>query len=138
MLAAAAPERTLVHGIRTVPALVPVRDRAVLLGDAAHAMAPNLGHGANTALADAAALADVLAQDRTEGTGRGRDGLGEPGRDLTAALRAYALRRTLPGQAWRIGSGMMLRLAMMDGAAPLRDRLLGGAPLTTPPAPLAG
>ena len=142
VLAAASPERTLVHGIRTVPALVPVQDRAVLLGDAAHAMAPNLGHGANTALADAAALADVLAQDRPEGTGRGRSGLGlglgEPGRDLTAALRAYALRRTLPGQAWRIGSGMMLRLAMMDGAAPLRDRLLGGAPLTTPPAPLAG
>jgi len=137
VLAAAAPERTLVHGIRTVPALVPVQDRAVLLGDAAHAMAPNLGHGANTALADAAALADVLAQDRPEGTGRGRDGLGEPGRDLTAALRAYALRRTLPGQAWQIGSGMMLRLAMMDGAAALRDRLLGGAPLTTPPAPLA-
>ena len=102
VLAAAAPERTLVHGIHTAPAVLPVREGTVLLGDAAHAMAPNLGHGANTALADA------------------------------AALRSYALRRTLPGQAWRLGSAMMMRLAMLETGAPLRDRLLGGAPLSGP------
>ena len=122
VLGAAVPERTLVHGIHTVPALVPARDGAVLLGDAAHAMAPNLGHGANTALADAAALADVL-----EASGRGA-----AGRDVPVALRTYALRRTIPGQAWRLGSEAMMRLAMLEAGAPLRDRLLGAAALSGP------
>jgi 2-polyprenyl-6-methoxyphenol hydroxylase-like FAD-dependent oxidoreductase len=117
VLAAATPERTLVHGIHTAPAVVPVREGAVLLGDAAHAMAPNLGHGANTALVDAAALTEALA----EASGP------------SAALRRYVLRRTLPGQAWRLGSAMMMRLAMLETDAPLRDRLLGAAPLGARP-----
>lgn len=112
VLEAASPERTLVHGIHTTPAVLPVRDGAVLLGDAAHAMAPNLGHGANTALTDAAALADVLGHE-------GREGAGVP-----AALRAYALRRAVPGQAWRAASGLVLRLAMLEAGASVRDRLL--------------
>lgn len=110
VLAAATPERTLVHGIATAPAVWPVRDHAVLIGDAAHAMAPNLGHGANTALADAATLADAL---RTDGA-------------VGASLRRYALARHLPDQAWRLGSQAMMVAATTPQLAGVRDLVLGG------------
>jgi 2-polyprenyl-6-methoxyphenol hydroxylase-like FAD-dependent oxidoreductase len=51
-------------------------DRAVLIGDAAHAMVPHQGQGANQTIEDAIALADCLATD-----------------DRAAALRRYAERR---------------------------------------------
>ncbi|MGP9537564.1 FAD-dependent monooxygenase [Brachybacterium sp. AOP43-C2-M15] len=111
VLAAATPERTLVHGIHTVPPLIPVREDVVLLGDAAHAMAPNLGHGANTALQDADALAAAL-----------REAPCSVGRALTL----FAQRRTLPGQGWRVASGMVAAIAMTSDHAALRDRTLGG------------
>jgi 2-polyprenyl-6-methoxyphenol hydroxylase-like FAD-dependent oxidoreductase len=38
--------------------------RLALLGDAAHAMAPTVGHGANSVMVDAAVLAAELAVDR--------------------------------------------------------------------------
>lgn len=53
------------------------RDRMVLLGDAAHAMSPQLGQGVNMALMDALALRDAL-----------RDA-----RDVTAALAGYQQER---------------------------------------------
>lgn len=52
-------------------------ERRVLVGDAAHAMAPNLGQGANSALVDAAVLRDALMQAG----------------DLASALTAYDQRR---------------------------------------------
>lgn len=51
--------------------------RLVLLGDAAHAMAPNLGQGANSALVDAAVLLDALRHAPT----------------IEAALHDYEARR---------------------------------------------
>jgi 2-polyprenyl-6-methoxyphenol hydroxylase-like FAD-dependent oxidoreductase len=52
-------------------------DKLVLVGDAAYAMAPNLGQGANSALVDSAVLLDEL---RRAG-------------DVPAALAAYQARR---------------------------------------------
>lgn len=114
VLEAAEPQRTLVHGLHTAPAVWPVREEVVLLGDAAHAMAPNLGHGANTALQDARSLAAALR------SGTGRDGAERTRR----ALRLHALRRALPGQGWRLGSEAMLRAAMASRASGVRDLAL--------------
>jgi 2-polyprenyl-6-methoxyphenol hydroxylase-like FAD-dependent oxidoreductase len=45
----------------------PARDRLVFLGDAGHAMSPQLGQGANLALWDAMTLADALADSFDDG-----------------------------------------------------------------------
>lgn len=51
--------------------------RSVYVGDAAHAMSPQLGQGSNLALIDAAALADAIREER----------------DLPRALATYSRRR---------------------------------------------
>lgn len=58
-----------------------VRERVALLGDAAHALTPNIGQGAGMAMEDAAVLAQELAAARD-----GRQSLSE-------ALARYAARR---------------------------------------------
>lgn len=62
---------------RDVVMRAPVHGRIVFMGDAAHAMSPQLGQGVNMALLDAEALAQALAAS---------SGIGE-------ALQAYAHRR---------------------------------------------
>jgi 2-polyprenyl-6-methoxyphenol hydroxylase-like FAD-dependent oxidoreductase len=57
----------------------------VFLGDAAHAMSPQLGQGCNMALMDAAVLADCLAQVGSDG--------GSPGGPVAQALAAYTSAR---------------------------------------------
>jgi 2-polyprenyl-6-methoxyphenol hydroxylase-like FAD-dependent oxidoreductase len=42
------------------------RDRVFLLGDAAHAMTPNLGQGANSAMTDALVLVNLLSEHRDD------------------------------------------------------------------------
>lgn len=108
VLEAATPETTLAQRIWTVPTLASfVRPGAVLIGDAAHGMTPNLGRGACEALVDAAALAELLnAQPVAE------------------ALRAYNRQRILRTQLLRVASSAMAGLALAERAQPLRDRLL--------------
>ena len=97
IVAATDRDAVLVHAIRTVTPLRSWhRGRVAVLGDAAHAMEPNLGQGAAQAIEDAVALLDAL---------RAHD-------DLPQALSAYAAARR--GRAARIQreSARMARLAL--------------------------
>nr|WP_257908089.1 FAD-dependent monooxygenase [Janibacter limosus] len=85
-------------------------DRLVLIGDAAHAMSPNLGRGANEALEDALALAAMVHRHGTKG-----------------APRAFSRRRHLRGQVLRTAASIGLRAATTRRAAPARDALLRAA-----------
>ncbi|MET1022205.1 MAG: FAD-dependent monooxygenase [Arthrobacter sp.] len=108
VLTAATPEGTLAQRIWTAPFLRRyARDGAVLVGDAAHGMTPNLGRGACEALIDSVVLAGLLnSGPRAE------------------ALAAYSSRRVLRTQAVRAASSAMTRLALAEGAQPWRDALL--------------
>ncbi|APY84703.1 monooxygenase [Streptomyces alfalfae] len=78
LLAAVPEDAVLRHDLYALPPLPSfVRGRAALLGDAAHAMTPNLGQGACQALEDAVTLAHCL------------DGAA----DVAAALRSYDRQR---------------------------------------------
>ena len=84
--------------------------KLVLLGDAAHAMAPNLGQGANSALVDAAVLCAELRRAR----------------DLAEGLAAYEQRRRKPVRRVADMSSRLGRLAELTHptARFLRDRML--------------
>jgi 2-polyprenyl-6-methoxyphenol hydroxylase-like FAD-dependent oxidoreductase len=108
VLMAAAPGQTLAQRVWTVPYPGSYqRDGAVLVGDAAHGMTPNLGRGACEALIDAATLADLLNT-----------------RPLPDALRSYNRRRLLRSQVLRVASSAMARLALAEQGQPLRDGIL--------------
>jgi 2-polyprenyl-6-methoxyphenol hydroxylase-like FAD-dependent oxidoreductase len=64
LLAAVDGAGLMYHDLYDLPPLPTyVRGRVVLVGDAAHAMTPNLGQGACQALEDAVELGDCLARD---------------------------------------------------------------------------
>jgi 2-polyprenyl-6-methoxyphenol hydroxylase-like FAD-dependent oxidoreductase len=87
----------------------------VFLGDAAHAMSPQLGQGANLALADALVLADTLAA------------AGSAGHTLTRALRRYARLRRGPIGYYALASRWLTPIFQsgLDTLAPLRDLTFG-------------
>lgn len=84
------------------------RRPAVLVGDAAHAMAPNLGQGANSALVDAGILACELAR---------RHGIGE-------ALAAYDARRGQAVRRVQVDAHRLARLAHLPRGQRLRNGIL--------------
>jgi 2-polyprenyl-6-methoxyphenol hydroxylase-like FAD-dependent oxidoreductase len=88
--------------------------RVVLIGDAAHAMTPNMGQGAAMAIEDAGALALLWTQ-------------AGPPADLPAALAAVRRPRVLPihRTSWRVGQIAHLR---RPAARWLRDLLLRNLP----------
>lgn len=78
-----------------------VKDRVVLVGDAAHAMTPDLGQGAGQAIEDAATLALLLRGTRT-------------GSDIDAALRTYNRVRRARSQSIARKSRALAKIAQCD------------------------
>lgn len=95
------------HLSPALPAFVQA-GKVALIGDAAHAMTPNLGQGACTAILDAEALARAVARY---------------GADLPAALRAYDSERRRSAQRVAFGSRTLHRF-MRTERSRLRDSLL--------------
>lgn len=106
-------ETALHYSSRDLPRLPRiVRDNVALIGDAAHAMAPNLGRGACETLLDAAALADAL------GAARSFDG------DAAGALRSYEAARRRAGQRTMLLSRVVRHVALASRLRVPRDLAL--------------
>lgn len=95
-----------------------VTDHAALIGDAAHAMTPDLGRGACEALVDAVTLSDQLRSTK----------------DIAAALVAYDRARRRPTQRLAALSYRMSRLAGARRLRGLRDAVVRAALAVGPPA----
>lgn len=93
------------------------RGRAVLLGDAAHAMSPQLGQGVNMALLDAHALREALRHAP----------------DMPAALARYAAARRAHVGIYHVWSRWLTPLFQSDRDAWARVRDLAFHPLSRMP-----
>jgi 2-polyprenyl-6-methoxyphenol hydroxylase-like FAD-dependent oxidoreductase len=107
------------HDVYVTPALPSyVRGNVALIGDAAHAMTPDLGRGACEALIDAVSLAGCLRTAPTIA-----DGLAAYDRRRRPATRRLARMAAAAG-----------RLTRVRHALPVRDGLLRASMLAGPPA----
>jgi 2-polyprenyl-6-methoxyphenol hydroxylase-like FAD-dependent oxidoreductase len=115
LMTATPPETLLRHEVHYLHAPVPhfVHGRVALLGDAAHAVTPDIGQGACLAIEDAVVLADALS----------RDGVDE-------ALAAYDVTRRPRTQELAKTSGRLARLLQMRNPvlAGMRDALARAVP----------
>jgi FAD-dependent urate hydroxylase len=102
----------LVNTVRSVDCRRWFSGRMVLLGDAAHAMPPNLGAGANSALVDGVVLAEELATAPS----------------VTEALAGYDMRRRPIARRVQMTAEMLQRLCGIERvtAQRVRDALLAG------------
>lgn len=122
VLGAARPETSLAQRVWIAPRLRSyARGRLVLVGDAAHAMAPNLGRGGCEALLDAVTLARLLNTHPT-----------------AAALSMYDRERVTPTQRLRVASGALMRVALAERMQPARDRLISSVGRRVARRPQAG
>lgn len=118
VLNAAEVGTTLAQRIWTVgPLRTFARGRAVLIGDAAHAMTPNLGRGACESLVDAVTLARLLS-----------------GLPVADALAAYDAARRRTTQRLQRRAEMAMRVALAEQTQPVRDALTGLVGRTVPSA----
>ncbi|WP_425956515.1 FAD-dependent monooxygenase [Xylanimonas sp. McL0601] len=94
------------------------RGRVALVGDAAHAMTPHLGQGANQAIVDAATLVRLLDAG-------GRRGIGE-------ALREYDRRRRPRARVVTRASELVGRVSLAEGiGGRVRDSVLNAVGAVT-------
>ncbi|MGV9314827.1 FAD-dependent monooxygenase [Streptomyces sp. NPDC003691] len=124
LIAAARPEDVLRHDVHQMTDPLPAfhRGRTVLLGDAAHAMAPSLGQGGNQAVEDAVVLAHHCAAG-DPGTGLPAytaDRLPRTTRIVRRAARVFRLHSVAARPAVALRDGAMALTALLGPGAAVR------------------
>jgi 2-polyprenyl-6-methoxyphenol hydroxylase-like FAD-dependent oxidoreductase len=132
LLAATPPESLLRHKVYYLDAPLAsfVRGRVALLGDAAHAVTPDIGQGACLAIEDAVVLAAALDRDGIDGALAAYDTARRP--------RTQSLARTSGRLAHLLQLGNPAAVRLRDSLTralptPLFTRLAAGAFSWTPP-----